>query len=179
MSTSPEAKQAAIHIVNGTNAETFQLGYIEGFVQQAIDAATAKLREANDNLFKVARKHSVENRELKLVVSNQRKQLYAQLAHQQPDAPTPEYCPCYSYMDGDTDPSCPMHGTHGKSVPTPAPKLAYLQRQEVNKLIEEAQGDLESVLFRLVSERDEARQTADRTSAQARARAALTGTGEK
>jgi hypothetical protein len=52
--------------------------------------------------------------------------------------PSPEYCPCYSYMDGGTDPECPMHGRRGisttlskitKAKPgagaTPAPKIEY------------------------------------------------------
>lgn len=34
-------------------------------VKSAIEKATKELREANDNLFKVARKHSVENQKLR------------------------------------------------------------------------------------------------------------------
>lgn len=61
MSASPEAKQFA--------QEAWDKGIIDqnGKTPLAViyDAATAKLREANDNLFKVARKYSVENTKLK------------------------------------------------------------------------------------------------------------------
>ena len=43
------------------------------------------------------------------------------------------------------------------AAPLTPQKLGYEQRQEVNKLIEQAQIDLEAVLFRLVFERDELR----------------------
>ena len=70
------AEQAAAKLKDDYQlSPNHELPQVAKVIQQAIDSATAKLREANDNLFKVARKHSTENRELKLVASNQRKQL--------------------------------------------------------------------------------------------------------